>query len=131
MIRREAINWLKEANYDLRRARRSLNDGDYALCVFMAQQAVEKAFKAIIIGIKHKPQPRTYDLTVLYNEVKDALPLPNDVADRLPTLSQYYVTSRYPNAGLEVPSESISRTQAEEALNVAEAIINHASRLLT
>ncbi|WP_291999198.1 HEPN domain-containing protein [Caldivirga sp.] len=50
---------------------------------------------------------------------------------RLPTLSQYYVTSRYPNAGLEVPSEGISRTQAEEALNVAEVIISYASKLLT
>ncbi|KUO94198.1 MAG: hypothetical protein AT717_04405 [Vulcanisaeta sp. CIS_19] len=53
-IRREALNWIKEANYDLVRARRSLSEGDYALSVFMSQQAIEKAFKALVIALKRR-----------------------------------------------------------------------------
>ena len=68
-VRREALNWLKEANYDLARARRSLADGDYALSVFMSQQAIEKALKALIIALKRKVPLRTHDLVSLYQEI--------------------------------------------------------------
>ncbi|MGC8608137.1 MAG: HEPN domain-containing protein [Vulcanisaeta sp.] len=130
IIREEALNWFKEANYDLARARRSLDEGDYALSVFMSQQAIEKALKAVIIAIKRMSLPKTHDLVRLYNEVSDVMPLPQEAVDRLPEVSQYYVSARYPNAGLEVPSERINRAQAIRALEVANMVIENARRLL-
>ncbi|MGC9153800.1 MAG: HEPN domain-containing protein [Vulcanisaeta sp.] len=130
IIREEAINWFKEANYDLARARRSLDEGDYALSVFMSQQAIEKALKAVIIANKRMSPPKTHDLVRLYNEVSDVMPLPQEAVDRLPEVSQYYVSARYPNAGLEVPSERINRAQAIRALEVANMVIENAKRLL-
>jgi HEPN domain-containing protein len=130
IIREEALNWFKEANYDLARARRSLDEGDYALSVFMSQQAIEKALKAVIIAIKRMSPPKTHDLVRLYNEVSDVMPLPQEVVDRLPEVSQYYVSARYPNVGLEVPSERINRAQAIRALEVANMVIENARRLL-
>jgi Uncharacterized conserved protein related to C-terminal domain of eukaryotic chaperone, SACSIN len=129
-IRQEALNWLKEANYDLARARRSLADGDCALSAFMSQQAIEKAFKALIIALKCKVPPRTHDLVSLYQEINELIALPKELIDRLPEVSQYYVSARCPNAGLEVPSERINKAQAERALEVAEAVVSIANKAL-
>lgn len=40
-----------------------------------------------------------------------------------PRASQHYVVTMYLNAGLEVPSESISEEQARRALEVAKEVI--------
>ena len=124
MVRREALNWLKEAKADLRRAARALEDGDYALAAFMSQQACEKAFKASYLALARTMYPLTHDLVVLYNGLRRYLELPQEVAELLPEVSQYYTTARYPNAGLEVPSESISRAQAVRALGVARTVVS-------
>ncbi len=118
------MNWLKEGLADLRRASRAFEDGDYALSVFMSQQACEKAFKAAYLALARSMYPRTHDLVVLYSGLKQLIELPMDVAELLPEVSQYYTTARYPNAGLELPSESISRTQAVRALEVARAVVS-------
>lgn len=123
MIRRDALNWLKEAQADLKRALKALSDGDYALSAFMAQQACEKAFKAAYLGLAKQLYPRTHDLVVLFAGLKDYLKLPSSVVESLPEVSQYYVTARYPNAGLEVPSESISKMQAARACEVASKVV--------
>jgi len=129
-IRREVLNWIKEANYDLVRARRSLSEGDYALSVFMSQQAIEKAFKALVIALKRRSPPRTHDLVTLFQEIHELITLPTEVIDRLPEISQYYVSARYPNAGLEVPSERINKAQAVRALEAAEVVIAIANKTL-
>lgn len=127
-MRREAVNWLEEARADLRRARRAFEDGDYALAAFMSQQACEKAFKAVYVAALRRAPPRTHDLTVLYREVRGFISLDPELEDRLAEVSQYYVTARYPNAGLERPSESISRGQAARAVELAERVVEEASR---
>lgn len=123
MVREEAIDWFEEAKVDLRRAERAFEDLDYSLACFMSQQAVEKAFKAYYIGILHKRPPPVHDLVVLYRELKQDLRLSNDVEEALAELSQYYVTARYPNAGLRRPSQSFSRTQALRAIEVARHVL--------
>ncbi len=126
-VRREALNWLKEAGADLRRAERSLAEGDYALSAFMAQQACEKALKAAYLALLRRNPPRTHDLVVLYRGLGGRVEVGEGFEGRLPEVSQYYVTARYPNAGLEVPSESISREQAERALEVARHVLGRVS----
>lgn len=124
MVRREVLNWLREAQADLRRAVRALEDRDYALSAFMSQQVCEKAFKALYLAVARRVYPKTHDLTALYNGVREYLELPGDVVELLPEVSQYYVTARYPNAGLEAPSESISRAQAIRALEIARKVFS-------
>ena len=48
----------------------------------------------------------------------------------LSDVSQYYVTPRYPNAGLHRPSESFTRPQAERALQTADMMVADGRRLL-
>jgi len=130
LLREEALDWLEEARADLRRARQMLEEGDYAISCFFSHQAVEKALKAIMIGLARKRPPHTYDLTVLYSEVEGFLELPEEVRELLPEISQYYVTSRYPNAGVRRPSLSFSRTQAKRALEVAGHVVERAGGVL-
>ena len=67
--------------------------------------------------------PHTHDLTMLYEQVRDVLPIPEEAVEALPEVSQYYVTARYPNAGIRRPSTSFSRVQALRALEVAEHVL--------
>ena len=120
--RKEAINWLEEAKVDLRRAKNSLKNEDYSLCCFMTQQSVEKALKAFHIYLRKVPA-RSHDLTFLYRIVSNKLKLAKELIEALPELSQYYVTARYPNAGLGRPSKSFSFSQAERAYIFAEKIV--------
>jgi len=130
-IREEVFDWFEEAKADLKRAIRSLNNNDYSLSCYMSQQAIEKALKALIIGLKHKRPPHVHDLVVLYEYVRDLLPLPRDVIEKLPEVSQYYVTARYPNAGLRRPSISFSKLQADNALEVAKYVIRKVEEILS
>jgi len=123
MVREEALDWFEEAKVDLERAERAKRNEDHSLACYMSQQAIEKAFKACYIGLLRKRPPHTHDLTMLYEELKQIIPLPDEVREALPEVSQYYVTARYPNAGVRRPSRSFSKMQSTRAIEVARNVI--------
>jgi len=123
MARREALNWFKEAAADLERAGRAIRDRDWALAAFLCQQACEKAFKAVYIGVLRVRPPRGHDLVMLYRGLSEILHFNDVFIGRIPEVSQYYIIARYPNAGLELPSESISEEQARRAYELAGEVI--------
>lgn len=127
-MRQEALDWFNEGEVDLRRAHMSLEAEDYSWACFAAHQAIEKAMKALIIGLGRRTPPRIHDLTELFREMADlGLEIPRvDLSE----VSQYYVTARYPNAGLHRPSLSFTQTQAERAIQIAEEMFANARQLL-
>lgn len=131
MVREEAWDWLEEAKADLRRAERAEKNGDYSLACYMSQQAAEKALKACHIGLLRKRPPHVHDLTMLYENLKPAFALPRELEEALPELSQYYVTARYPNAGIRRPSRSFSRTQSTRAIEVARDVVGKVEEALS
>ena len=60
---------------------------------------------------------------MLYRGLSKVLNFNKEIVGRIPEVSQYYTVARYPNAGLEVPSESISEEQARRAFEVAREVI--------
>ncbi len=120
-VREEALNWFEEARADLRHGENSVGLGDYSWAAFAAQQAAEKAHKALALHVKGE-YARGYDLVRLYHAVREAAPLDLDVTE-LSRLTIYYTQTRYPNAGLERPSEEITRELAEEALRIARKVV--------
>jgi len=46
----------------------------------------------------------------------------------LSRLSVYYTIARYPNAGIERPSEEIAEEQAVEAVSTSEVVIDEVSK---
>ena len=130
MVREDALDWFEEAQVDLRRAEWALEIGDYSLSCYMAQQAVEKGLKACYIGLLRRLPPKTHDLTMLYDGLRGLLKLPRELEESLPELSQYYVTARYPNAGLRRPSRSFSLSQARRGVEVARRVLEEVGRAL-
>lgn len=130
-IRQDIMDWLEEAKADLRHAENSMSAGDYNWVCFAAQQAAEKAFKALIMLIRRKRPPHVHDLTMLHNELKTELPLPNEVVENLGELSSYYTIPRYPNAGLTRPSIGITSAQGERAVKIARKVVEAVEDIVT
>ncbi|MEM4815845.1 MAG: HEPN domain-containing protein [Ignisphaera sp.] len=122
----EVLNWLAETRADLRHAEASINIGDYSWACFAAQQAVKKALKALILHVVGE-YPQGHDLAKLYRRVRDSIVLSLSEAS-LARLSPYYTLARYPNAGMERPSEEILKEHAEEAISIARGALDEITK---
>lgn len=112
--------WLNRARSDLTLARAE-RPGIYLedLC-FHAQQAVEKAVKALLIE-RQVDFPYSHDIAQLLTLLENAgQPFPEPVrqAERL---TRFAVFTRYPGVG-----PPVSREEYEEALAIAEAVVRWA-----
>ena len=112
-----AADWLRHARSDLAlaKARNTPEILRESLC-FHAQQAVEKALKAVLVA-QVIPFPRTHNLGVLLDLLANALHPPADI-QAADILTEYAVSSRYPG---EV--EPITEEEYQEALNLAERVV--------
>jgi len=128
MIREEARNWFDGALVDLEEAKSALSNRRYNWALFAAHQAVEKVLKAAFIVLRRRRPPKSHDLTRLLSELD--IEISEDLRVGITELTPYYTIARYPNAGLERPWESISRTTAERLLRVAEEVVKYVGRLL-
>ncbi len=88
-------DWLRYANSDLELARIVRPDEVLfeGLC-FHAQQAAEKALKAVLIA-KDVPPPKTHNIRTLLDLLPQEIVVPQEIEDAA-SLSDYAVTSRYP-----------------------------------
>lgn len=127
-IRDEIVNWLDGAVADLKHAKKSLEINDYSWACFAAQQAAEKALKALVMHVVGE-YPRGHDLVKLYRIVKDFAELKVSEG-KLARLSSYYTQARYPNAGIERPYEELSKELAIEAIEVAEVVVYEITKII-
>ena len=123
---REANDWLRRAERDLLAADRALTGepplGDAA--VYHAQQAAEKALKALLAGYGH-PVPRTHDLVALLSQCSAIQPGLAQLLPAAETLTPYAVLFRYPGGPMEPESE-----EAREAIDLAVSVVEAARRLM-
>ena len=129
MIREQALWWLRVAERDLERARRSLSYDDRAAAVFWAQQAAEKALKALLLAFKGG-FPKTRSIRRLTEELGMDLGLSEEELEDAYELTQYYYLPRYPDVVEGLPDEAISRRTAERAVAVAGRIVERAREAL-
>ena len=119
-MRVEAERWLHYANEDMVTARVTLAGKRWAATSFHAQQAAEKALKALWLERQGQEPPRVHDLVRLAEEVG----LPSEWFEEIDVLSRVYVVSRYPGAAAEdEPPYGISAEAATLHLALAERII--------
>ena len=110
----EMARWLRYAEEDLITAETLLGQPHVAprhACWF-AQQAAEKALKAVLILLQID-FPRTHDLDTLHNLVPDGWQF-KDACPDLASLTEWAVEARYPGDWLEA-------TDAEAATAVGQA----------
>ena len=113
-------DWLAQAERDLEQARASREDGRHEWACFAAQQAAEKAVKALHL---HRGQEAWGHVVArLLRELPLAVePL---LIDKAKVLDNFYVGTRYPNGHPEGPPfEHYGEIQSREAIAHAGEIV--------
>ena len=120
-------DWFRQAEADLRHARHALEDGDFEWSCFAAQQAAEKALKAVFQKLGMEAWGHT--LTALIGNLPpDARPTP-ELIDCARTLDKHYIPTRYPNSfDTGAPTDFYTRQDAEQAIRCAEALLEFCRR---
>ena len=128
--RGESVRWLVAAREDLAYAQHAGVSGFNAPACFFAQQAAEKAVKAVhygqgargvighsVRGLIEKLSPRDASLDALLEAARE--------------LDLFYIPTRYPN-GLEsgTPGNVFSQQQSERTLDLATRIVDAAAAVL-
>ncbi len=119
-----AADWLRHAYSDLALARTTpLPPILFEDLCFHAQQAAEKAIKAILVACDI-PTPRTHNLRTLFDLLLAEVSVPVDIQEAA-GLSDYAVARRYPGA-----SEPVEAEEYREAISMAEAVVDWAEKVI-
>jgi len=130
-MRREALLWLKAAREDLEDAEDALSRGRWFRAAFFAQQAVEKALKALFFIVRREEPPRMHTVTELYMLLREeGFALPQQLENQLYVLNKYYTVTRYPDAANGLPSESVDEVEARRAVNIALEVVDKCDQRL-
>ena len=123
----DARAWLARAEVDFRAADLELRNpeaGLWADVAFHAQQAAEKALKALLAS-RDVPFRKTHSIEELGRACLDASPQLGPLVDAAAPLTEYAWKFRYPGE-LGDPS----RSEAEQAVAVSRRLVDAVTRLL-
>ncbi|MHC4181351.1 MAG: HEPN domain-containing protein [Planctomycetota bacterium] len=117
-----SLDWLRQAEADLRHARHAAECGDYEWSCFAAQQAAEKAVKALFQHLGMEAWGHT--LTVLVGNLGAHLAVPGELVDCAKVLDKHYIPTRYPN-GFDsgAPTDFYTKAEAAQATQDGEKIL--------
>jgi HEPN domain-containing protein len=121
-------DWMRQGVRDLQHSRNALEDGDYEWACFAAQQAAEKALKAVYenMGI----EGWGHSLTGLCQGLVGHVVVPPEIVDASKRLDKHYIPSRYPNGFPSgAPVDYYLKEDAEKAIQDAEQIIRFCESL--
>lgn len=123
-----ARTWFDQARADLAAAEDSAATGHNEWACFQAQQAGEKALKAVLYA-QGRTSIVTYSLRRLVRESAATDAAFADLDEEARLLDQHYIPTRYPN-GLDsetTPSAYYDEKDAERCLRSARLILERAS----
>ncbi|HHV54135.1 MAG TPA: HEPN domain-containing protein [Firmicutes bacterium] len=119
----EAARWLKTAVADLKAARWNAQGEFFNLACFTAQQAAEKALKALLLSTGER-DVRGHSVLSLLERAVTLRPELSALRADCRVLDRYYIPTRYPDALPEgSPVEAFGSEDAEDALRRSEKII--------
>jgi HEPN domain-containing protein len=120
-------DWLRQADADLAAARHARVGGHHEWAAFGAQQAAEKAIKAVYQKLHLEAWGRV--LTELLARLPDEARAEADLVNAAKALDKHYIPTRYPN-GFErgAPVDFYTGAEADRALVEAERIIEFCRR---
>ena len=126
-----ALRWIREAENTLGQAERNCRQDAYNLACFLAEQAAQKALKAVryLDGARFVT---IHSISELIVEISKNRPEFLTLRSSAAILDQYYLTTRYPDAVAEpaIPSEIFTKEQAEQALSIARTIFQTCQSLI-
>jgi len=118
-----AADWFEQAIRDLQQAESSRRDGRHEWACFAAQQAAEKAVKAVHLSLAQDAWGHV--VARLLNELP--VDVPDDLIEKAKVLDGFYIPTRYANSHAEGPPfEHFGVLHSDEALRYAREIIEFA-----
>jgi len=127
LMREEVRRLWLQALEDLKTAEILLEAERYYASVFFAQQAAEKALKALYTHLRGELPPHTHNLLELLRRLGvDS----EDLLDAAADLTPEYIVTRYPNAAGGIPAELYNERSAREHLEKARLIIDFCREVL-
>jgi HEPN domain-containing protein len=124
-----AEDWLRQALRDLDHARNTIGDGVYEWAAFAAQQAAEKAVKALFQSLG--ADARGHSVSQLLSTLPQTVAPSADVIEDAKDLDRHDIGPRYPNSYPEgAPGDFYTAAEARRAIAAAERIVEHCQRHL-
>lgn len=121
---------MAQAREDLRAAAHSLNGERFEWAAFQAQQAAEKALKALLRF--HNREVEGHSVSHLLREVGQLEEVAPEVISMARELDRHYIQSRYPNSFPEgYPAEFYTQETADRCVRYAERILEFVERHLS
>jgi HEPN domain-containing protein len=122
--RHQAERWLLTAEEDLRAARSLLAEGFYPQACFQAQQAGEKAIKAIWYLVDADPWGHSIKRLIMDFPQKEELSDLDTLAEKAALLDKFYIPTRYPNGLPDLtPGQIYGKDDAQRGIEAAEELI--------
>ena len=117
-----ARDWFNQSLRDLEQAQDSRRDGRHEWACFAAQQAAEKAVKALHLFMRQEAWGHV--IARLLQELPETVSAPDQLIEQGRVLDNFYIPSRYPNSHPQgAPFEHYGPLQSEEAIRYAGEII--------
>lgn len=125
-----SADWMDEAEGDLEHARHDAGAGYYNWACFSAQQAAEKAVKAVFQ--KRHGEAWGHSIVDLLTNLGTTAPISSDIMEKALELDKAYIPTRYPDAHQSgSPRRRYTRAEAERLVNHAETIVVFCKGLLS
>jgi HEPN domain-containing protein len=114
-------DWLEQAERDLSRAAIDIQYKYWEWACFTAQQAAEKAVKALLMNRGYSVWGHA--ITPMLLGLED-VEVPGELVEHAQLLDAYYIPTRYPNGFAEgKPADYYSEQKAQEGVDAAAEII--------
>jgi HEPN domain-containing protein len=120
-----APDWLNQALRDLAQAEDSRTAGRHEWACFAAQQAAEKAVKAVHLRLGQEAWGHV--IANLLAELPPSVAVPKELVEKGRVLDNFYIPPRYPNSHpAGAPFEHYGPLQSQTAVDYAGEIIEFA-----
>lgn len=115
-------DWFRQGEADLRHARNALKTGDFEWACFAAQQAAEKALKAVVQA--EGGEAWGHSVTVLLGGLDERIDVPDALRDAVRRLDKHYIPTRYPNGFDQgAPTDYYTASESEAAIADASDVL--------
>lgn len=116
------MDWLNQAQRDYQHAADSHARQNHEWACFAAQQAAEKAVKAL--HLSKGQEAWGHVIAKLLRELPADVPAPTELVDKAMVLDNFYIPPRYPDSHPEgAPFEHYGELQSKEAIAYAGEIL--------
>lgn len=115
-------DWLKQADSDLGASEDSSSSKHYEWACFQAQQAAEKALKALIIS--KGSESRVHSIKFLLSNLPENISVSDQIQNAARELDKHYIPTRYPDSfSTGIPKDFFTQDDAQRAISNAKKII--------